>query len=72
MSDRFRAVLAAALGLPEQDRLALAEQLHQSLRSDVGQAMDEEAFAAELDRRWTEFASDPSVAVPWSEVRRQD
>jgi len=70
MSDQTQSILETALSLPENERLAIAETLLQSVPDDI-EALDDAAFAAELDRRWNEFQRDPSVAVPWSEVRRQ-
>ena len=70
MSDQTQLILETALSLPETERLAIAETLLQSVPDDI-EALDDAAFAAELDRRWNEFQRDPSVAVPWSEVRRQ-
>lgn len=71
MSDQTQSILETALSLPEAERLVIAETLLQSVPEDI-EALDDEAFAAELDRRWNEFQRDTSAAVPWSEVRRQD
>jgi hypothetical protein len=30
--------------------------------------LDEEAFAAELERRRAEMINDPSIGIPWKEV----
>jgi putative addiction module component (TIGR02574 family) len=71
MTDQTQSILETALTLPETDRLVIAETLLQSVPDDA-ESLDDAAFAAELDRRWAEFLQNPSVAVPWSEVRRQD
>ena len=71
MNEQTQSILQTALSLPETERLVIAETLLQSVPDDA-EGVDDEAFAAELDWRWAEFERDPSVAVPWSEVRRQD
>lgn len=71
MTDQTQSILETALSLPETERLVIAERLLESVPDDA-ESPDDEAFATELDRRWAEFERDPSVAVPWSEVRRQD
>lgn len=72
MSDEPQPILDAALALPERERLRLAEDLLQSLPPDDDQTLDDDAFAVELDRRWAEFQADPTVGIPWSQVRRRD
>jgi putative addiction module component (TIGR02574 family) len=72
MSARFSTLLAEALNLPEEDRGQLAFALLDSLdgaRPNID-AMTEDEFKAELDRRHDEFLRDPSVGVPWEEVKR--
>jgi putative addiction module component (TIGR02574 family) len=72
MSERTASLLAAALQLSEEERAELVEGLLDSLDgpdSDIDR-MTEEEFAAELDRRHEEFLRDPSVGVPWEEVKR--
>jgi putative addiction module component (TIGR02574 family) len=71
MSEQTNSVLAAALALPETDRAFLAERLLDSLPSEPDQLSDQE-LERELDRRFEEYQRDPSVAVPWSEVRRRE
>ena len=71
MTDQTQSILETALSLPETERLVIAERLLESVPDDA-ESLDDKALAAELDRRWAEFERDPSVAVPWSEVRRQD
>jgi putative addiction module component (TIGR02574 family) len=74
MSDRAANLLAEALKLTEDERAELAEGLLESLDgpppSDIDRMSDDE-FAAELERRHQEFLSDPSVGIPWEEVKRK-
>jgi putative addiction module component (TIGR02574 family) len=72
MSERTASLLAAALQLSEEERAELVEGLLDSLDgpdSDIDR-MTEEEFSAELYRRHEEFLRDPSVGVPWEEVKR--
>jgi putative addiction module component (TIGR02574 family) len=70
MSDRFEDILKAALSLPEMQRVLLIDELVESLPPETGPYSDEE-ITAELERRWAEFEKDPSLAIPWSEVKRR-
>jgi len=71
MSDQTQTIFAAALALTEGERALLVEQLLESLSPEPEEMTDEE-FLAELDRRSAEFLQDPSVGVPWSEVKRRE
>jgi putative addiction module component (TIGR02574 family) len=76
MSPENQAIFDAALDLPEDERAELAELLLDSLpptpeelaRDGWVEVTDDELFA-ELERRRAEFEKDPSVAVPWSEIK---
>jgi putative addiction module component (TIGR02574 family) len=70
MKDQFETILKAALALPEMQRVSLIDELVESLPSETGPYRDEEMLA-ELERRHAEFEKDPSIAIPWEEVRRQ-
>jgi len=70
MENQFEAILKAALALPEMQRVLLIDELVESLPPETGPYSDEE-ITAELDRRWAEFEKDPSIAIPWSEVKRR-
>jgi putative addiction module component (TIGR02574 family) len=72
MSERVTTLLAEALNLPEEERGQLAYALLDSLDGSPSNidAMTDEEFKAELDRRHEEFLRDPSVGVPWEEVKR--
>lgn len=63
-------LLAAALTLSPVEREELAGRLWDSLDPppDVD-ATTEEEFFAELDRRAEEARRDPSVMIPWEQVR---
>jgi putative addiction module component (TIGR02574 family) len=65
-----QAIIEAALSLPETDRIRLAEQLLATLSPDVTDST-EDAWAAELDRRWEEYHQDPAAAVPWSDLKHE-
>jgi putative addiction module component (TIGR02574 family) len=70
MNPQNQAVFDAALALPEEERALLAERLLETLSPETNDQTDDE-LAAELDRRFAEYQRDPSVAVPWSEIKRQ-
>lgn len=70
MDPKCRAVLDAALELPEADRAIIAETLLDTLAPDVDGLTDDE-LEAELDRRLREALDDPSATIPWSELRNE-
>lgn len=70
MKNQFESILKAALSLPEMQRVLLIDELVESLPPDTGPYSDEEMLA-ELERRHAEFEKDPSIAIPWSEVKRK-
>jgi putative addiction module component (TIGR02574 family) len=71
MSERSAALLAEALKLPEEERAAMADELYASLEGEPDiNAMTDEEFAQELERRHQEYLRDPSVGVPLEEVKR--
>jgi len=64
-------LLSEALKLPEAKRAELAERLFDSIpapESDYDQ-MTEEEFKAEMLRRSAELKADPSLGIPWEQVR---
>ena len=69
MNDRYESILKAALALPEAERVFLIDDLMESLPPDTGPLSDEEMLA-ELERRHAEYEKDPSIAIPWEEVKR--
>jgi putative addiction module component (TIGR02574 family) len=71
MTSQSRHLFDAALALPEKERALLAECLLESLPLEQDD-LTEDALTAELERRLEEYRQDPSVAVPWSEVKGQE
>jgi putative addiction module component (TIGR02574 family) len=72
MSERYATLLAEALKLSEDERAELAHELLDSLDGQPADidSMTEAEFKAELERRHEEFLRDPSVGIPWDEVKR--
>jgi putative addiction module component (TIGR02574 family) len=64
-------VLEAALALPEADRVRLVEELLATLPRENEELTDDE-LEVELERRYAEYQRDPSVAIPWSAIKRQE
>ena len=63
-------LLMEALGLPEEERAALAGEVIDSLDSEVD--VDAEvAWAAEIRARVNDIESGRAELVPWSEARRR-
>ena len=71
MSERYAAVLAEALKLSEVERVELADALLDGLDGPPSDydAMTEEEFKAELDRRAEELRQHPERGIPWEQVR---
>jgi putative addiction module component (TIGR02574 family) len=67
MTTQSEAIVNAALTLPEHERLQVAERILETLPSNLDD-LDEEEFAAELERRRTEMMNDPSIGIPWKKV----
>lgn len=63
-------LLDAALALPDDERLELAEALAASLRPSDRPPFDE-SWRAVIRRRSEELRSGAVAAVPWAEVRRE-
>ena len=61
-----QAVLNSALMLPEEERMALADELFASVDSEP---LADEELLAELDRRAAELQLDPAAGIPWGEVK---
>jgi putative addiction module component (TIGR02574 family) len=72
MSERSTALLAEALRLSEDERAELADALLDSLDGPPSDydAMTEEEFKAELDRRAEELRQHPERAIPWEQVEK--
>jgi len=63
-------ITAAALSLPEDDRLELADRLMESLDGPPD-ADYEQAWAGEIARRLEDVRSGKSVPIPWEEARKR-
>lgn len=64
MSTTAEALLAPLLALPEQERLMIADRLHESLHEPShGDDLSEE-MKATLDRRWEEIESGEVECIP--------
>ncbi|HEV3146845.1 MAG TPA: addiction module protein [Gemmataceae bacterium] len=71
MSEKVAELLKAALLLSPDERQELVECLEDSLDSpDLHDGMTEEEFVAELNRRAAELKADPSLGIPWEEVKK--
>jgi putative addiction module component (TIGR02574 family) len=71
MSPRADQLLAEVLRLPAAEQEELIERLLDAAGpppSAIDRMTDEE-FAAELERRAEEARRDPSVLIPWEQVR---
>ena len=63
-------ILDEALALPDAERAILLERLLESASQEEEEMTDDELFA-ELQRRHAEFEKDPTVAIPWSELKKE-
>ena len=70
MNANVEKITAAALSLPEDDRLELADRLMDSLDGPPD-ADYEQAWADEIARRLADVRSGKAETVPWEEVRKQ-
>ena len=64
-----RIELSELLELPISERLRLVEALWDSLAEEPGGVPLTEAEREELDRRWVEYAKNPTAGSSWSEVK---
>ncbi len=69
MNPQTQAVFDAALALPEAERALLVERLLETLPPEPSELTDDQ-LEAELDRRFDEYQRDPSMGIPWSEIKR--
>jgi len=69
----YAEILNAALKLSPEERESVVEQLIESLDGPGNpiDAMNDEEFEAELNRRHEEARRDPSSLIPWEEVKRR-
>ena len=68
MSRAVKELYEKASELPPQDRAELAGLLLESIEEPSDEGV-EEAWAAEIERRMTEFRAGRVKTIPWSEVR---
>jgi putative addiction module component (TIGR02574 family) len=54
-----------------EDRLALVQEIWDSIAADAEQLPLTEAQRRELERRLAAHAADPSKVIPWEEVKAQ-
>jgi putative addiction module component (TIGR02574 family) len=57
------------LSIPE--RIALVEDIWDSIAQDAQALPLSDDLRAELDRRWAEHERDPASAIPWDQVRKE-
>jgi putative addiction module component (TIGR02574 family) len=60
-------ILSELLKLSPQDRIQIAEDLWDSLDAKDLPLTDEQA--TELERRMAELERDPSIGIPWEDVK---
>lgn len=68
MTRAVQELYEAASQLPEEDRAELAGKLLESIEDPSDEGV-EEAWAAEIERRRTEYRAGRVKTIPWSEVR---
>jgi putative addiction module component (TIGR02574 family) len=71
MTNEHKSIFDAALALPETARASLAEKLLESLSPELDELTDDEFFA-ELERRRGEVERDPTAAIPWKDVVKEE
>jgi putative addiction module component (TIGR02574 family) len=68
MLETYDQVMQAALNLPEEQRVLVAEALMGSVQSATSQAWHD-AWLAEIKLRSREFDEAGSPGIPWEEVK---
>ena len=69
MMQSAKKILNAALGLPEPDRVKVAEELLATLEGKPQKAVDA-AWAEEIERRTGEIEQGKVKPAPWSKVKK--
>ncbi|HBI41717.1 MAG TPA: addiction module component, family protein [Planctomycetales bacterium] len=69
MSPALETLYQAALALPEEERVELADRLLGTLSPDVPSQLHP-AWRAELKRRSAQIEAGEVAPIPWNEVRR--
>jgi putative addiction module component (TIGR02574 family) len=70
LGDEARRLLAQALALPEEERVALATELAASL-SAAHEPTEDPVVLAELAQRFARYEQGESSARPWPQVREE-
>ena len=70
MNTTSHGIVEAALQLPEVERAQVVQELLDSLSPAAEQTMDD-VWAAELDRRLSEFQQGDADTIPWSQLKAQ-
>ncbi|MBI4499820.1 MAG: addiction module protein [Gemmatimonadetes bacterium] len=52
-------------------RIALVEDIWDSIAKDARALPLTDDLRAELDRRWAEHERDPSSAIPWEQIKKE-
>jgi putative addiction module component (TIGR02574 family) len=68
MTPAVQELYEAASQLPDEDRAELAGKLLESIEDPPDEGV-EEAWAAEIERRMTEYRAGRVKTIPWAEVR---
>ena len=68
MSPNTKAVFEQALELSPEDKIRLIDLICESLERE--KPAFTQTQLEELDRRWSEYEADPSVAVSWDDARK--
>lgn len=68
MSPTTKAIFEQALELSNKDKLRLIDLICESLDRESPTFTKKQL--EELDRRWAEYESDPSIAVSWDDARK--
>ncbi len=71
MTAQTKALLDAVLALPETERALLADELWTRLSPNDDMMTDDQLYA-ELERRDAELEKDPSAAIPWAELEKEE
>lgn len=65
-----RAAIEEILELPAEQRVAIAQQIWESVFAETQAAPLPAAHRAELDRRWEAFQRDPDEGEPWETIKK--
>jgi putative addiction module component (TIGR02574 family) len=71
MDKSRESLLAAAIALPESERVEFVERMLETLSPAMNEVSDE-ALAAELERRAADVANGTAGLIPWSALRSEE